>query len=226
MKEACGVGHSCIKHRRSNNEQVEHERVGMSYKPDKIDNFEGLLVIGVKEEMKPCKYIQKESKHSQYFCIDVLHSPCQQYQQEASQEWRFMLSIYSSSSPIIFLSQHLILNHLQDSNIQPTSFSTISNTSPDISSLALKTYSPNFDMQLQQLLLLGLSAGAYANTVASGVSCWQSGPVVSVSNIAPSIATICNYLQGAAYVPQEERYQCVQDAAGVMWDFSLTVSQQ
>lgn len=80
-------------------------------------------------------------------------------------------------------------------------------------------------MQLQQLLVLGLSAGAYANTVASGVSCWKSGPVVSVSNISPSIPTICGYLQGSAYVPQEERSQCVQDAAGVMWNFALTVSQ-
>lgn len=79
-------------------------------------------------------------------------------------------------------------------------------------------------MQLQQILVLALGAGAYVNTVAAGVSCWKSGPAVSVSNISPSIATICNYLQGNAYVPQESRSQCVQDLAGVMWDFSLTVS--
>ncbi|KAM0804840.1 hypothetical protein BDR22DRAFT_885506 [Usnea florida] len=77
-------------------------------------------------------------------------------------------------------------------------------------------------MQLQQVLVLALSAGAYANNVASGVSCWKSGPTVSVANISPSIVTICNYLQGSAYVPQEERSQCVQDKAGVMWNFALT----
>ncbi|KAK0510302.1 hypothetical protein JMJ35_007696 [Cladonia borealis] len=77
-------------------------------------------------------------------------------------------------------------------------------------------------MQLQKFLVLALGAGAYVNTVAAGVSCWKSGPEVSVSNISPSIATICNYLQGNAYVKQETRSQCVQDLAGVMWDFSLT----
>ena len=81
-------------------------------------------------------------------------------------------------------------------------------------------------MQLQQVLVLALSASAYANNVASGVSCWKSGPTVSVSNISPSIVTICNYLQGNAYVPQEERSQCVQDAAGVMWNFALTVGEE
>ena len=80
-------------------------------------------------------------------------------------------------------------------------------------------------MQLQQLLVLALGAGVYANSVPAGVSCWKSGPTVSVSNISPSLATICNYLQGNAYVPQETRNQCVQDAAGVMWDFALTVSE-
>ena len=81
-------------------------------------------------------------------------------------------------------------------------------------------------MQLQQVLVLALGASAYANNVASGVSCWKSGPTVSVGNISPSIATICNYLQGAAYVPQEERSQCVQDTAGVMWNFALTVGKE
>ena len=80
-------------------------------------------------------------------------------------------------------------------------------------------------MQLQQFLVLALSASASANTVASGVSCWKSGPTVSVGNISPHIETICNYLAGAAYVPQEARNQCVQDDAGVMWDFALTVSE-
>ena len=80
-------------------------------------------------------------------------------------------------------------------------------------------------MQLQQVLVLALSAGAYANNVAAGVSCWKSGPTVSVANISPSIVTICNYLQGSAYVPQEERSQCVQDKAGVMWNFALTVGE-
>ena len=79
-------------------------------------------------------------------------------------------------------------------------------------------------MQLQRFLVLALGAGAYVNTVAA-VKCWKSGPTVSVSNISPSIATICNYLQGNAYVPKETRNQCVQDLAGVMWDFSLTVSE-
>ena len=82
-----------------------------------------------------------------------------------------------------------------------------------------------FNMQLQQLLVLALGAGAYANNVASGVSCWKSGPTVSVSNIAPSIVAICNYLQSSGYVPQETRNQCVQDNAGIMWDFALTVSE-
>ena len=82
------------------------------------------------------------------------------------------------------------------------------------------------NMQFKQVLVLALSAGAYANNVASGVSCWKSGPTVSVGNISPSIATICNYLQGSAYVPQEERSQCVQDAAGVMWNFALTVGEE
>lgn len=82
------------------------------------------------------------------------------------------------------------------------------------------------EMQLQQLLVLALSASAYANSVASGVSCWKSGPTVSVGNISPSIVTICNYLQGNAYVPQEERSQCVQDSAGVMWNFALTVGEE
>lgn len=81
-------------------------------------------------------------------------------------------------------------------------------------------------MQLQQLLVLALSASAYANTVASGVSCWKSGPDVQVANISPSIETICNYLAGAAYVPREERNQCVQDTAGIMWNFALTVGQE
>ena len=81
-------------------------------------------------------------------------------------------------------------------------------------------------MQLQQVLVLALGASAYANNVASGVSCWKSGPTVSVSNISPSIVTICNYLQGTAYVKQEERSQCVQDKAGVMWNFALTVSEE
>ena len=80
-------------------------------------------------------------------------------------------------------------------------------------------------MQLNHLLVLALSASAYANNVASGVSCWKSGPTVSVSNISPHIETICNYLAGAAYVPKEERNQCVQDDAGIMWNFALTVRE-
>lgn len=57
----------------------------------------------------------------------------------------------------------------------------------------------------------------------NAVSCWKSGPAVSVGNISPSIGTICDYLQSPGYLPKEERYQCVQDRAGVKWDFALTV---
>jgi hypothetical protein len=78
-------------------------------------------------------------------------------------------------------------------------------------------------MQLLPSLILSLSAIASGSDAASGVSCWKSGPAVSAANIAPSIETICNYLQSPGYLPGEEHYQCVQDRAGVKWDFALTV---
>ena len=131
------------------------------------------------------------------------------------------------SSPSIFQPQHLILYHSQYQNTQSTTFTIIISTSTSyIPRLKKRHHLQIRKMQLQQVLVLALSASAYANNVASGVSCWKSGPVVSVSNISPSIATICNYLQGAAYVPGEERSQCVQDAAGVMWNFALTVGEE
>ena len=91
--------------------------------------------------------------------------------------------------------------------------------------LQTQNHSPRLNMQLNNIIVLALSASAYANNVASGVSCWKSGPSVSVSNISPHITTICDYMAGAAYVPKEERNQCVQDDAGVMWNFALTVGK-
>lgn len=60
----------------------------------------------------------------------------------------------------------------------------------------------------------------------NAVSCWKSGPTVSVGNISPSIPKICDYLQSPGYLPNEERYLCVQDLAGVKWDFALTVRKR
>lgn len=76
-------------------------------------------------------------------------------------------------------------------------------------------------------ITFALSALSVANAGApSGVSCWKSGPTVDINNIQGKIATICNYLNGAAYTPNEEHYQCVLDDAAVKWDFALTVNQQ
>lgn len=75
-------------------------------------------------------------------------------------------------------------------------------------------------MQLLHLFMISLGSAIGTNAV----SCWKSGPTVSVDNISPSIVTICDYLQSPGYLKGEERYQCVQDLAGVKWDFALTVS--
>ena len=74
-------------------------------------------------------------------------------------------------------------------------------------------------MQFTNFIVLSLGAIASVNAV----DCWKSGPTVSVSNISPSVETVCNYL-AAVYTKHEERYQCVQDLGGVKWDFALTVS--
>ena len=75
-------------------------------------------------------------------------------------------------------------------------------------------------MQFANLVILSLGAIASVDAV----DCWKSGPTVKVDDIAPSIPTICNYLS-AVYTKHENRYQCVQDLAGVKWDFGLTVSR-
>lgn len=80
-------------------------------------------------------------------------------------------------------------------------------------------------MQFQTLIVLGLAA-TQAAAVAKGVSCWKSGPTVSVANIQNHIGVICGYLQSAGYLKGEEHYQCAQDDAGIKWDFALTVSLQ
>ena len=74
-------------------------------------------------------------------------------------------------------------------------------------------------MLFQTLIVFGLAA-----TQAQAVSCWKSGPAVSVANIQNHIGTICGYLQSPGYLKGEEHYQCAQDDAGIKWDFALTVS--
>ena len=76
-------------------------------------------------------------------------------------------------------------------------------------------------MQFANLIILSLGAVVSVN---ADLSCWKSGPTVKVEDIAPSVPSICNYLSGI-YQKDESRYQCVTDAAGVKWDFALTVSR-
>ena len=79
---------------------------------------------------------------------------------------------------------------------------------------------PAINMQFTNLIILSLGAVVSVNAV----DCWKSGPTVKVGDIAPSIPSICDYFSGI-YQKDENRYQCITDAAGVKWDFALTVSR-
>ena len=73
-------------------------------------------------------------------------------------------------------------------------------------------------MHFSYPLIIALSALSSVNA-----ECWHSGPSTTKAAIAGSVVTVCNYLQSPGYLKGEERYQCVQDALGVKWDFSLKV---
>lgn len=61
---------------------------------------------------------------------------------------------------------------------------------------------------------------------ANAVSCWKSGLKVSVDDIAPKIVEICDEFESTGYDPGEEHYKCVNDLAGVKWEFALTVREK
>jgi hypothetical protein len=53
-------------------------------------------------------------------------------------------------------------------------------------------------------------------------TCYSGGATGVAANIEPSLNAICGGLMGF-YLKDEQRYQCVTDAAGQQWDFTLKV---